>query len=468
MENTQENKAMEENTQDRKVTMKNVLAINKLKYALPSKLSVVDRRQNKTSYADSTTYDSSSGNEMVIRLTASTDYVYGPNSYLTFDVSGVATTDPIGFDSHTAMALFSRVLFEDRSGVELERNDKLNSYCAQVVPWHHGRAYKETVKAMAGQFEAGEQLHSGGIPTDPQTWKKNGQVADYDIKASPLTVCIPLRHFLGIFDRETLIPSMLVSGALLRLQLETPSVALQLLAGGTDTVATSYKISNPRIVLDSMSLSPVVQKNLLEQSQAGGGLDFSYETCYYQGANPGTSVNFNLQVNKAVARVQKLYWSSHAQATLVETTKDSLGTCRADVKTLDYRVGDLYLPSRVISCSGTTSKTGAELYENSLQSVKRMSTMRDPPSITKDEFLRSGLALNSDAKLNNNSGRSVHVQSFEMSSSGEYSGLAINNSRTLEARINFQAQAPTDRAIDAWIKYVKLAKCGPLRTIIKE
>ena len=454
-----------------KTTMSTVLAINKLKYALPSKLSVVERRQNKISFADSNEYKSGSGNEVVIRLTASTDYVYGPNSYLTFDISGAAAAGDLGFKSHDAMSLFSRVLFEDRSGVELERNDKLNSYCAQVLPWHYASRYKETVKAMGGQFEAAGQRHTDGIPADPPVFQSNGTIPDYDIKDSAMTVCIPLRHFLGIFDRETLIPSMLLSGALLRLQLETPSVALQKLdnaVAAATVTATDFTISNARVVCDSMALSPVVQKNLLEQSQSGGGLDFTYETCYYQGANPLTSQNFNLQINKAVARVQKLYWSSHAASTLQQTDKDSLGTSKADVKALDYRVGDLYMPSRVIRCSGTTRKTGAELYENSLQSVYKMKTYMEPPSITKNVFLVSGPAISATASANDNSGRSVHVQSFEMSSSGEYSGLAINNSRTLEARIEFQTQAAGPRLIDAWIKYVKLAKCTVLRTIVKE
>jgi hypothetical protein len=450
-----------------KTSMAQVLTINKLKYSLPSALSVVERRQNKISYADSTEYKSSSGSEMVIRLTASQDYTYGPNSYLTFDVSGVAADGDLGFNAHTAMALFSEVIFEDRSGVELERISRLNRYCAQVVPWHHGRSYKETVKAMAGQFEAGEHLHTGDVP-QPNGWKKNGSIADYDVKASKLTVCIPLRHFLGIFDRETLIPSMLLSGSMVRLQLETPSVALQKLSlAGAAVVASEYTISNPRIVLDSMALKPVVQKNLLEQSQSGG-LNFSYETAFHQSANPGTDSNFNLQLSKAVSRVQKIYWSARAANTLAQTDKDNLGTSLADVKQLQYRIGDLFMPTKAIKCSGTTQKTGAELYENSLQSVKRMKTVMDPPSITKDDFLATGVAIAASAATNDNSGRCVHVQSFEMSSSGEYSGIGINNSRTLEVQIEFQDAGLSSRAIDTWIRYIKLAMCSSLRTIIKE
>lgn len=457
-----------------KMDMSSLKTVNKLQYQLPSNLNVVERRQNKVSFADQNSYSSASGNELVVRLTASTDYVYGKNSYLTFDIQttedGVGTDGELGFLKHTAMSLFSRVLFEDRSGAELERNDKLNSYCAQVKPWHFPATYKDTVCAMAGQFEGSTRMASAasGIPTAADVFIKNGIVAEYDTVASKLTVCIPLSHFLGVFDRETLIPSMLVSGALIRLQLETPGVALQQI-GTVQDGAISYAITNARVVLDSMSLAPVVQKNLMEQSQASGGLDFTYETAYYQSGNPGTNANFNLQINKAVSRCQRLYWSSHAQITTADTTKDSLGTALANVAQLDYRLGDLYFPQRVITVVGTaaTVKNGAELYQNSLQSVGKMRTSSDPPSITKRDFLTSGVALIGDA-TNNNSGRCVHVQSFEQSSALEYSGLAINNSRTLEARINYGASTATAQVIDAWICYVKLAKVNQLRSILKE
>jgi hypothetical protein len=454
-----------------KMDMKSLQAVNKLQYALPSNLNIVERRQNKVSFADQNSYAYGSGSEVVVRLTSSTDFVYGPNSYLTFDVLGGADAGKIGFVKNTAMSLFERVLYEDKSGSELTRNDKLNSYCAQVKPWHHSALAKETLCAMAGQWEAGVRVvdPATGIPTTGTAgvWNKNGPIADYDIKAGKMTVCIPLSYFIGVFARETLVPSMLVSGSLIRLQMAKPEVALEDLAVGA-AANWAYTITNPRVVLDSMSLAPVVQKNLMEQSQASGGLDFTYETAYYQGASPGTSANFNLQINKAVSRCQKLYWSSHASATEEKTTKSNLGTAKANVQQLDYRVGDLYFPQRVITCSGTTQKTGAELYQNSLQSVGRMRTTTDPPSITKDEFLNSGIALDIDDAKNNNSGRCVHVQSFEQSSALEFSGLAINNSRTLEARISFGVAQPTAQSIDAWVCYLKLAKCNQMRCIIKE
>jgi len=108
-----------------------------------------------------------------------------------------------------------------------------------------------------------------------------------------------------------------------------------------------------------------------------------------------------------------------------------------------------------------------------------MKTSVDPPSVSKNEFCNGGVDLDNTAGDNDNSGRAVHCQSFEMSSALEYSGLAINNSRTLEARIVFTNTAvpegdpakntiQTAQVIDSWIHYLKLAKCNQLRAVIKE
>jgi len=128
-----------------------------------------------------------------------------------------------------------------------------------------------------------------------------------------------------------------------------------------------------------------------------------------------------------------------------------------------------YFPQRVITVTDNNpQKNGAELYENTLQSIHRMKTSVDPPSVSKDEFCRSGTALDGTPEDNDNNGKAVHCQSFEMSSALEYSGLAINNSRTLEARINFIGTPASAQVVDAWITYLKLAKCNQLRAVIKE
>ena len=445
--------------------MSKLLTVNKLKYQLPSNLNIVERRQNKVSFADQNSYLSQAGSEVVIRFTASTDYVYGPNSFLTFDIETTpvagGTSGEIGFQNETAMSLFSRVLYEDRSGAELIRNDRLNAYCAQVGPWKYTK--NAVTPAMAGKFLGDEKA----TRTNPATFGTHGSEENYDTTSDKLSVVIPLRHFLGIYNRETLVPSMLVSGSLLRLQLAPALEALTIIGVG-DRVPASYTISNPRVVLDSMALAPVVQKNLMEQTQQSGGLDFSYTTAYYQSGNPGSNPAFNLQINKAVSRCSKLFWSSRATSTEAKVSNSNHGTEKLAVNKLDYRLGDLYFPQRVINVIGSPQKNGSELYQNSLQSMNRMRTDENAPWITKNIFCCSGVPLDATPANNDNKGYATHVQSFEMSSALEYSGLAINNSRTLEARIGFTTPVVGDRTIDAWVEYVKLAKCNQLRCILKE
>lgn len=460
--------------QPAKMDMAKVQEINKVKYALPTNLNIVERRTNKVNFADQNVYSSASGNEVVIRLQASTDYVYGKNSYLIFEVSAVGADQPVGFDKNTAMNLFDRVLYEDRSGAELCRNDKLNNYCAQVLPLHYSSECAKTLIANGGQYENFDQIYLGNGVPDPSVFGKNGQVTNYDVQASALTVIIPMRHILGVFNQETLIPSMLVSGSLIRLQLARSDVALESVDPSNPTTvnATSYTLSNVRVVCDSLALTPVVQKNLMEQSQVGGGLDFVYETEYYQSGNVTAGASsFNLQINKAVSRCQKLYWSSRATTTAESNALINTGTCQLNTSQLDYRLGDLFFPQRVISLPSTAGaspqKNGAEFYENTLQSIHRMKTNVDPPAVSKNIWCTGGTTLSNIPANNNNDGRAVHCQSFEMSSVLEYSGLAINNSRTLEARINF-SNSDAPQVIDAWICYLKLAKCNQLRAVIKE
>ena len=83
-----------------------------------------------------------------------------------------------------------------------------------------------------------------------------------------------------------------------------------------------------------------------------------------------------------------------------------------------------YFPQRVITVTDNNpQKNGAELYENTLQSIHRMKTSVDPPSVSKNEFCNGGTGLTGTAANNNNNGSAVHCQSFEMSSALEYSGL---------------------------------------------
>ena len=64
-----------------------LMDINNLKYEEPAELALVESGSIfKKNNADQQIYTSNSGTELIVNLQSSTDFVYGPNSYLRFDV----------------------------------------------------------------------------------------------------------------------------------------------------------------------------------------------------------------------------------------------------------------------------------------------------------------------------------------------------------------------------------------------
>jgi hypothetical protein len=458
-----------------------LFALNSLRYAVPSNLTIVGARSNKISPPDVQLYDTKSGaQEMTVRLATSTDFVYGRNCYISMRVLATpAASSNVGFRNGTAMNLFSRFVIESEAGQEIERIESLNFYCRQVLPWRVPADYLATGLAMAGQYTSGQTAdgftygtNGGGRPAPGGTAPASAAADNYDCSVPDgLQVIIPLWWFSGVFARETLIPSTLISGARLRFTLAPALQAFEsLLAVPVVVALDGYQIIDPHIVLDSMTLAPVIQRNLLELSANTGGLVYPYETAYNQNGTPGTATNFDLMINKAVSRCTNVVWSTRASNTPVNTAHDSLGTAQCNLRSLDYRLGSSYFPSRVILVPGTTSspvKQGAELYQNSLQSFSRMSMAEATPSITKAKFLTTGQQPDATAANNDNSGYSVHCQSFRTNNTMEWSGLSLSASRSLSIRPQWITTG-AGQEMTAFIHYIKVSRCAPDRIYLIE
>jgi hypothetical protein len=441
-----------------KMNMDKLLMSNNMKYVLPTNLSVVDERRNKPSYADSQQYSGNNSSELVVRLTASSDYVYGPNCFLYCEVQATGTA-PInaGFKDGTAINLWARMRMESKDGQELDRNDAFNKWSRQSIPWRICADSRNVESCMAGQVPA-DQV--GGGYLGPLTATNGATVGSYGLDTK-LTVCVPMRWISDLFGQETLIPPYLISGALLRLQFEAPLTALQQIQD-TDPVVTGYTVSNARVVMDSLKISPVVAKNLMEQSQQG--LKFAYRSHHYQPATVGTAGNYELQVNRAVARALSLSHSTFTRDIDPSTAVDNLGTQEFNYKNLQYRVGDLFLPAKVITNGAADAtiaqKNCAEFYENTLQGNQLMKYDRKAPLVTLPLFQRVNV-------VDSNNGYVLLTQDYEQSSAIQFSGVAINNSRTATASIEY-AESASDKGIDSWLCFYKLTSSYPQRVIVKQ
>lgn len=460
------------------------LALHNLHYATPPKLGITQQGSIfKRHYADQATYESNKSTEIIITLQASTDFVYGRNSYIMFDVKAEGLDSEagtlLGFRNTPATALFERFMLESKDGAELERIEDLNKLVRNVLPWKYPNDYTSNVATMAGMYPNKSVGNSTTSPDDANyALNKIGTATD----GLDLRVTIPLWFFSGVFNEETLIPPSMISGMRLRLTLAPALEALTLIATddgkapttpvGTDT---TYTISNPMIVTENYSMAPAVMKNLMEQMASAEGLPFAYETYYNQKANPATSAEYNLQINKAVARAQSLWIVT--QKVIADTLDvDNLGTAIMPYYQYQTRIGDWYAPQQKMQLGVTDTIEGvrkncAELYLNNLQCT---GGIRDPyytPAISFDNF-RSVYGLSSisqDYVTSTNGGFAVIAQTLNQSHSLEKCGLAVNNSRTCETTIRYNATfATTSKLITAFLCYVKVAHVYNSRTVVKQ
>ena len=448
--------------------------INNLKYDGFSRLSLVESGGVfKQSPADLGLYESNKGTEMIITIQSNQDYVYGPNCYLRMDVKvdGVTSSNGtlgVGFKNCPATALFSRFLLEDKSGAEVERVEQINKAVHACLPWKHPKEYDGT-KQMAGQPPV------SGVSDENQAFALNNTADQQSAGVGVYRrVCVPLWYFSGLFAEETLIPSMLISGMRWRLSFAQASEAISVIfgnpaaAGGTPV----FSIQDAVIMLDTYSLGLSVRDNLLEAAQGPNGLPFTYETLYFQ---EGTSTQgaYTLQINKAVARAEKIWTQCQKSDVTADVKVDNLGSQPLAVFQYQTRVGNWYGPLQVLQLGQDPSLAGvqrncAELYANNLQNshghVGGMlygSGLADPyrsVSVSLTEF--------SDGKGEENDKRCTIVQNINMSPHVGASGIAINNSRTAEQRLRWVA--PGNRSINSWLQYCKKASVYPTRTIIAQ
>ena len=458
-----------------------LMDINRLAYRVPANLALAQEGSIfKKNNADIQSYSSASGTELIVTLQSSTDFVYGKNCYLRFDVKADnLVTDAgddcaLGFLNSPATALFSRFLLEDKSGAELERVEDLHKSVRSILPWRYPTEYRGTCE-MAGQ-KPSPQVEAGGAGLTNVTPFAVNDPGDVKTGVN-LRVCIPLWYFSGMFNEETLIPPSLISGARFRLTLANAREALSIIAtqtgavpAGFDDSALTYTISDPVIMLDTYSMATSVQRNIMEQMGSADGVPFTYCSLYNQTAQPNTSTDFTLQINKAVARAEKVYVST--QNTFGESSAiDNLGTQRFGVFQYQSRVGDWYAPQQVLQCGTTDLLAGvqrncSEIYANALQCTHGLS---DPyhSSVTLTQF-RANNAPGAVADNACNGGDGLIVQTLNQSPHIGDAGIAINNSRTAEVRLRYASNNDGAKSITSWLEYVKLACVYPMRTVVKQ
>ena len=128
-----------------------LLDLNRLVYSEIGDLSVVDSRTQRKIYANKTEYKSSASETITFEFGTGSSWIYGPTSYLVFEVKATTTATTAGFEKGglggSAMNLFKSIyitmriyttIVQTKSLTWNNSNDMLNAlkwalYCSEVI-----------------------------------------------------------------------------------------------------------------------------------------------------------------------------------------------------------------------------------------------------------------------------------------------------------------------------------------------
>lgn len=470
-----------------------LISINDLNYVLPPDLSVSVNRTHTNHYFQNPEYNDSQ--RAICILNSGAHYGDMRLSSLEFGVRLDAQTPRVADDDRvsgyfgvhgSAMNLIRTLTISSRSGDELVRLNNLDLLSYMVTPFKHSQDWCKTVGAAAGY----NSIVDCGLATDTNT----------------TFFSIPLYMLTDLFAYGRLLPPMILSGLRIEIEWQKPNQAFTFFrqiptAGavvGPAPIAPglappSYKIFNPYIAMYAIQLTDGVQRALNELS-AVNGLEIVY--CDYE----PTSQNLDsvvgvkptqLEVRKASSRALKAFASTRVTGDINNPLTDSYATAPWDYRRYQWQLGSLYFPQQAIVATNNGSNASSiannipESYKQTLITFGKYKAdasraaveMRNKQSGT-DVFshlgalaavtnttyeqvaiAHAGVRASTLGKWGTYAnGASILTVLLERSDLFNLSGVPINNSRVLSARVEYDSTAAVARTFTIFLKYVRLAR----------
>lgn len=455
--------------------MSELLQLNNIKYQYPMDLSLAEMRSVRINYADLSNYVNSSG-EAITRCTASTEFINGPGCYLKFSVRVFQTSgsDPSQnyylFNDVGGVGCFSRLLIESSSGDEIERIDDLASYVRSWLALKCNLPYIQSVAEVGGLDGTGYLEND----TSPSRVNCKGQAVE---------CVIPMHWLSGVFRCRKLLPPQLFSGMRIRLQMQSDVArSFKLSAANTDP-AVQFNITNLRLITDSIKLSPMVERKLIEMA-GKSGLDLYYQT-YWNSNIDFTSNAVSFNINKSVSRASDVIFITQSQAANNKTLSESVqksalyGTTPFNYTSAQWRLGSIYAPIQPLTSTTTASTQGltgiapsnaGDFYYQYTVLGPNYKGVQNSSAIPYSNYLE-GVTGADDV---NNRFWGVSMVTLEKSSALELSGLPVNNARQLVFNAQYASSlsasgiSPPGQTLKTWLGYTKLAKCFANNIVLRE
>jgi hypothetical protein len=360
--------------------MKSLMRYNDLVYEEMANASLISQRHLERYNSQSLNYSSESSSVDFIFQTGN-QLLDPENSCIQFDlkVTTTANTGTFDFGNGSVLNIFRDAIFHSRQGDEVDRIDSVNIYRANA-DLHEERDWFESVGTLMG----------------------------YDATALTINTShffqIPLNKILNMFGTGRLLPSELISGG--RLQLNIEKASKRQFKFGAAQAAVAFTISNCRIVC-CLSRPTDATSRQLEKQAASNSLEVTWPAVYTQ--KRAVTTELNEQISKSVARalvlrVVPLKDPANNQALIM--TPESVGYTQAQV-----RAGSVYYPQYRLE--------DKEIYHATLSALGKLGK-----SV---RYSKSEATLEGD----------IWATSLETHGLIHYSGTSLNNSRVLYVESQF-------------------------------
>lgn len=505
-------------------SMDDLLNWNNLTYTMPVTNSVVTARNLKAYKADQNVYSISSGQQILVTMQSGQQFVDWSNSFLEFDLhlknlgkfkstdagrilgffwappllksagDGLTTVyamdkKQVAINSHdvlldttdlaasvtsvpskfsgyeltghggSVLNLIERVVLTSRSGVELQRIEDFNRLHALHSTIKKSKLWKQTVgksiQLPPFDYDSNDLSADTAITVGGEFSTRNNKITnDQTIHYS-----IPMECFMGVFDTKQLCPSMIAAGLRIEFYLADFPQAITVVkkpdsigevcppvaavAAAADAV---YEIKNLQILTDTVTLNDAAMKQL-NMTSAQNGLEYVYNGHFTQRYIANTST-VEIQCSKAVSRA--LFASAvhyRKQQQWIEFNMVGRPAARAHTWTQhQWRLGSQYFPHQRIESKSTAAYS--KLYYNILYSTDTLNKNMQIDYQYKRDVLQP-------------SGPLPVVATFERSNLLRFSGVPINNSRTLSLSGEIDvdnARATKDGQVLLFLEYVMLSK----------
>tara|TARA_R110000744_G_scaffold197263_5_gene316539 strand:+ start:81 stop:1394 length:1314 start_codon:yes stop_codon:yes gene_type:complete len=332
-----------------------VLEHNRVAYTESTDKGLVVRRQHTTINAPHTIYTVSTGSDfqpiipepidLTIRV-SDADYIDGKSSWLYFDLLSNKSGKPnFSYGVGSALNWIAGIKVIAPDGQVIEDLTKTNLYMS----------FRDRYTKSSGYFKAEDE--------------SVGELKGYGLQVQDSGFACPLNELIPLFNYDGLLPSNLVNKMRIVITMTPPH---ELMSSNITTVTADagYAILNTRLMLDTLTMDPVLQKVINSKPFVIEYTSYKTQTKAYDG------IELRMPFQYSVSRAKKAFCVIQRPTTLTDpesiekkklTTDFVAGEFTMSLADYRWRIGNRFQPDLPI-------KTKIDAFAHALTCWNRLST----------------------------------------------------------------------------------------------